>query len=647
MARAPISLATFAITAALVATSGMFSPAWGSVSAPAAPPVLTVPGSQTVSEEQSLAFSVTAADPEGQAVYLYATSLPTGASFLDRQNGTGSFSWTPDPGQAGSYTVVFFADDSFGGIDSKSVGIEVLPVNRAPEMNPIGSRTVERASVVHVSLSGFDPDWDAIAYSASGLPFYATLMDFGGGSGDLMLAPTGTTPLGTSTITIRLSDGSLEASETFDVTVVASAAQNPPTLSPIGNQTVMEGSAHSVPLSAKDADSDPLVWTVSIPGFANMVVTGNGAGSSSARLDLAPGFCESGDYPATISINDGSFSDSERFTIHVADVNRAPAWALPAGAYAVALIEGGAGSLPVAATDPDVACGSLPPALSLQGSDAGTMLALEFSDAGNGDGTLHMIAAGDAAGAYHVTLRASDRFDPGLFGDAVVAVTVRAADEPVLARAWSHADPIRLDIGKPREAVFLEPANESFPIRSILPGSIRLKRSDGSGPDGGIAPMPERFYFGIDRDRNGVEELRMEFAKEDLRALVADAVEMSGVRLCLTADLAEGGKISATLGASLIPERQRGIKRIGPNPLNPEAVITVRTERAGHLRVRVYDLNGRLVRTLVDLSSVSPGERDVRFNGMDDGGRRLSSGRYFVKVESASGADAASLTILK
>jgi hypothetical protein len=56
----------------------------------AAPPVLTVPGAQTVTENDLLTFTVSAADPEGQTCDLLAANLPSGATFVDNQNNTGA-----------------------------------------------------------------------------------------------------------------------------------------------------------------------------------------------------------------------------------------------------------------------------------------------------------------------------------------------------------------------------------------------------------------------------------------------------------------------------------------------------------------------------------------------------------------------------
>ena len=96
------------------------------------PPVLTVPGPQSVSEGVQLRFTVSATDPDaGQTTTLSEASLlPRGASFRQISPNTGEFTWTPNFAQAGIYTVSFRATDN-GQIplsDTKSVQITVVNV---------------------------------------------------------------------------------------------------------------------------------------------------------------------------------------------------------------------------------------------------------------------------------------------------------------------------------------------------------------------------------------------------------------------------------------------------------------------------------------------------------------------------------------
>jgi hypothetical protein len=81
--------------------------------------------------------------------------------------------------------------------------------------------------------------------------------------------------------------------------------------------------------------------------------------------------------------------------------------------------------------------------------------------------------------------------------------------------------------------------------------------------------------------------------------------------------------------------------------LNPIGALRFKTAAAGRLRVRVFDLNGRLVRTLVDRSSASADRYEIPIDGRDAQGRALASGVYFFRIESAGGAETGRFAILR
>jgi PKD repeat protein len=695
----------------------------------AAPPTITVPGPQTANEGTLLTFTVSATDPDGQPIFFRTSGMPAGATFRDNHDNTGTFMWTPSMFQAGSYLPAFTADDTFGGRDTKSVRIDVLNVNNAPVLDPIGDRSIERGSQAGINVSGDDPDGDNLSYTQVGLPSYGTFNDNGNGTASIWLAPPANEPTGATSMTVTVSDGSLTDSETFSITIFALQSANPPVLAPIGNQTVAEGAVATVGLSASDADLDVMAWTVSVPGFASVTPTGSGPGVTTANLTLAPSYCASGSYPATVAVSDGFNSDNESFTINVTDVNRTPAWTVPTGGYGLALNEGAAADLTVYASDPDQECGTAAPVLSLLSSGIPPSLTVTLTDQGGGTGLLHVVASNGAAGSHTLNLRASDALDPARSVDVSVQVMVNAVNRAPLASAggpysgvvgisvamsaagssdpdgdaltfsWTFGDgsqgagvaashayseaghyhvsltasdgslastdttsadvstsyqaraftdgPLKLQTGKPREAFYLEPVAGSFEIGSVDLSSLKLTAPEGSGTVDFIRPIPDRTSLGTDRDRNSVGEVHMEFAKEDLRALFSNVVDRASLNMVLSADLVGGGSVNAMVNADIWPERGKVVRRVAPNPMNPETVISLVTTEPGYLRVRVYDLNGRLVRTVLDESNYPAGDHDIRFDGRGSNGQPLSSGRYFLRVETPSAQDSGSLTILK
>lgn len=65
-----------------------------------------------------------------------------------------------------------------------------------------------------------------------------------------------------------------------------------------------------------------------------------------------------------------------------------------------------------------------------------------------------------------------------------------------------------------------------------------------------------------------------------------------------------------------------------PNPFNPETNIKFSLSENSNVSVKIYDINGRLVRTLVNNVKLNPGQYSVTFEAGN-----LSSGVYFYKLE--------------
>ncbi len=64
-----------------------------------------------------------------------------------------------------------------------------------------------------------------------------------------------------------------------------------------------------------------------------------------------------------------------------------------------------------------------------------------------------------------------------------------------------------------------------------------------------------------------------------------------------------------------------------PNPFNSSTVIPFEVRQAGKVLLKVYDVNGRLLRTLID-RNMNPGSHNVTFNA-----EGLASGTYFVSLK--------------
>jgi hypothetical protein len=83
-----------------------------------------------------------------------------------------------------------------------------------------------------------------------------------------------------------------------------------------------------------------------------------------------------------------------------------------------------------------------------------------------------------------------------------------------------------------------------------------------------------------------------------------------------------------------------------PNPLNPLTTLTYFLAAPGHVRLAIYDVEGRLVATVVD-DSGQRGRGSAVWNGKDGNGEAVSSGVYFARLEAGGGVDTRKITLIR
>lgn len=70
-----------------------------------------------------------------------------------------------------------------------------------------------------------------------------------------------------------------------------------------------------------------------------------------------------------------------------------------------------------------------------------------------------------------------------------------------------------------------------------------------------------------------------------------------------------------------------------PNPFNPATTFSFTLPLDKRVSVRIYDVTGRLVRTLVNDEMYSEGTHNVTWDGLGNSGRPVASGNYFYTLE--------------
>lgn len=90
---------------------------------------------------------------------------------------------------------------------------------------------------------------------------------------------------------------------------------------------------------------------------------------------------------------------------------------------------------------------------------------------------------------------------------------------------------------------------------------------------------------------------------------------------------------SGVLGVGSSPKFE-ALRVLGPNPFRSAVAFRLDMLNAGRARVSLHDATGRLVRTLVN-GALPAGSNALSWDGMDDAGRALPAGLYFVSVDAA------------
>ena len=83
-----------------------------------------------------------------------------------------------------------------------------------------------------------------------------------------------------------------------------------------------------------------------------------------------------------------------------------------------------------------------------------------------------------------------------------------------------------------------------------------------------------------------------------------------------------------------------------PNPFNPRTNIRMRMDRAGHLELAVYSMQGRRVATLF-AGQAAAGSHEFPWNGRDDAGGDVASGVYEVRMNAGERAETLKLVLLR
>ncbi len=129
-----------------------------------------------------------------------------------------------------------------------------------------------------------------------------------------------------------------------------------------------------------------------------------------------------------------------------------------------------------------------------------------------------------------------------------------------------------------------------------------------------------------------IDSVQFRFVARDTGDPTRVHAAVDDVRLLIPASIATSVDGASEEAPGTAPMVYR-LEENRPNPFNPVTRIAYELPRRSPVTLEVFDVTGRLVKTLVSKVQAT-GRHEVMWNGTNDAGRSVSSGLYFYKLES-------------
>ncbi|MBL9208553.1 MAG: hypothetical protein JNN01_25950 [Opitutaceae bacterium] len=391
------------------------------VQAPNTPPTLTPLSNRTIEANGSVGpLALTVGDsqtPVGSLTLSGASSnstlLPAGNIVFGGTEANRSVTVTPAPNQTGTATVTVTVSD--GSLTSSiNFVLTVTAVNTAPTISTLTDRTMEsNATSVPIGFTVSDGQTAAGSLTVTAVSSNSTLLSAGGitlggsgGSRTLTLQPAAN-QIGTTTVTLTVSDGALSSSTSFVLTV--NRPNTAPTISPLSaRSTVVNSNSGAIEFTIGDEETS--VNSLYVTGsssnqtllpFGNIVFGGSGANRT---VVLTPATNQIGTTTVTVTVSDGRANASTSFVLTVTATSTVPKISdIP---NRTVLVNSNT-SVTFTVSDAETAAGSL----VVTGSSTNTALigpgSLVFGGSG-GNRTVLVTPLADRTGTAVVTLTVSD-----------------------------------------------------------------------------------------------------------------------------------------------------------------------------------------------------------------------------------------------
>ena len=140
----------------------------------------------------------------------------------------------------------------------------------------------------------------------------------------------------------------------------------------------------------------------------------------------------------------------------------------------------------------------------------------------------------------------------------------------------------------------------------------------------------------------GFTELRFQDSILTLRHIFRTGIVFDQITLRPNPKYATPTSVAGEAG--LVPGQ---LRQNYPNPFNSSTSIRFTVTDESAVDILIYDLNGRLVRTLVEQMALARGEHQMQWDGRDDNSCLLPSGVYFVRMRGITHTQPIKMIMLK
>ncbi len=419
-------------------------------------------------------------------------------------DGAGNVVFTPSLNYFGSASINYSVQNAspvpVPSLLPAAINVTILAVNDEPTITSIGDQSVAaNTPTAAIPFTVGDVETAAGSLTVTATSSNTTLVQnasiaFAGSGEDRTVTITPeTNQSGITTITITVDDGTTTTTTDFDLVVVA--ANTPPTISAIANQSTAQDTPTGA-IAFTVGDAETAAGSLTISGASSNTtlapVSGIAFGGSGANrtVTITPAAGGSGSSTITITVDDGTDNTSTGFTLTVTAANTPPTIsAIPNQSTAE---DTPTGAIPFTVGDAETAAGSL--TVTASSSNTTLVAAANISLGGSGaNRTITLTPAAGESGTSTITVTVDDGTD-----DAVVnfTLTVTAVNAPPTISAISNQSTpentptaaIPFTIGDPDNAVGTLTVTATSSNTTVLPdANITL---GGGGPNRTIALSP-------------------------------------------------------------------------------------------------------------------------------------------------------------